>query len=167
MLGCERATLVRTFEDKDTITFYEPFPEAMSSSSSDCVEILLNTEGFRGFLSLRQLEGSGSSASQHVMPGLGHGAYVPELGRRINLIHQLTPDQRASLSNNVFFSINSYMADHSTEEGIGLTHRRSRHQPSEDRDPRFDQEAHNKGGSTSRSTQVASTSRPTDEAGPS
>ena len=74
------------------------------------------------------------------MPSSGHGVYVPVLGRRIISIHQLTPDQCASLSNNILFSINSYMADHATEAGTGLTHRRTRRQPFEDIDPPSDQE---------------------------
>ena len=71
----------------------------------------------------RQLEEAGLSSSEHVMPSSGQGVYVPELGRRISLIHQLTPNQRGSLSNNILFNINSYMANHATEAGIGLVHR--------------------------------------------
>ena len=80
------------------------------------------------------------SSSEHVILCLERRVYVPELGRRISSILQLTPDQHASLSNNVIFSINSYMADQPTEAGSGLTHQRGRHQPSKDRDPQFDQE---------------------------
>ena len=114
--------------------------EAICSGNSDYVEISPNTEEPRSLLGLRQLEEMGSSSSEHVMLSSGHGVYVPELSKRISSIHQLTPDQRASLSNNILFSINSYMADHATEMGIGLTHRSGRRQPSEDRDPPSDQE---------------------------
>ena len=74
------------------------------------------------------------------MPSSDQGVYVPELGRRINSIHQLTPDQRASLSNNVLFSINSYMTDHPTEAGFGLTYRRGQRLPFEKGSSPSDQE---------------------------
>ena len=86
------------------------------------------------------MEESSSSSSEHVMLSKDQGVYVPELDKRISSTHQLTSDQRASLSNNVLVSINSFMADHPIEAGSGLTHKRGMRQPSEDRDPPTDQE---------------------------
>ena len=59
------------------------------------------------------------------------------------------------------------MADHRTEEAVGLTHRSGRRQPSEDIDEQFDQEVHEVGADVDRSAQLTSTSRPMDEAGTS
>ena len=112
----------------------------MTSSSSDSIEILPSTVRLRGFVDPMHM-GRGTSASEHVSPTSGNGVYVPELGRRISSINQLTLDQRASLSNNVLYSINCYMADQHTEEAASLTHRRGRLQPSEDIDVQSDHEA--------------------------
>ena len=129
----------------------------MSSSSSDGIEILPSIERLRGSANPKQME-PGPSASEHVLPTSGNGVYVPELGRRSSSINQLTSDQRASLSNNVLYSINCYMADHRTKEAAGLTHRRGRRQPSEDIDEQFDQEVRDMGANADRSAQLASTS---------
>ena len=116
----------------------------MSSNRSDCVEFFLNTEEPHSSLGPGQfVEESSSSSSEHVMPSSDQGVYVPELGRRINSIHQLTPDQRASLSNNVLFSIDSYMVDYPIEAGSSMTHRRGRRQPSEEGGSPPDQEMPN------------------------
>ena len=56
------------------------------------------------------------------------------------------------------------MADHRTEEAAGLTYRSGQHQPSEDIDEQSDQEVRDVGADVDRSVQLASTSRPMDEA---
>ena len=84
----------------------------MTSSSSDDIEILPSTVRLRGFVDQMHM-GRGTSASEHVLPTSGTEVYVPELGRRISSINQLTLDQRVSLSNNVLYSINCYMTNES------------------------------------------------------
>ena len=95
------------------------------------------------------------------MPSTDEGVYVPELSKRISSIHQLTPDQRDSLSNNVLFNINSFMADHPMETGFGLMHMRDKRQPSEDRDLPSDQEMPNQEVTLEMRNVEASTSQPT------
>ena len=113
---------------------------AMSSNSSDCVEFFQNIEEVNSSSDPEQSKGESiSSSSKHVMPSSDQGVYVLDLGRRINSIHQLTPDQRASLLNNVIFIINNYMVDHLSEMGSSLTHRRGQRQPSEERGSSPDQ----------------------------
>ena len=105
--------------------------------------------------------GRGTSPSEHVSPGSGNGVFVPELGRRIRSLDQLTPDQRASLSNNVLFSISRYMADQQSEGSAGITHRRGRRQPSEDNEDLSDLEA--RVAESVRTAPQASTSQPAAE----
>ena len=137
----------------------------MTSSSSESIEILPSTVGTRGFGEPLDM-GRGTSPSEHVSPTLGSGVYIPELGRRIKSINQLTLDQHASLSNNVIFSINCYMADQRTEGTAGLTHKRGRRQPSADIDEQSDQEVHETVAEVGRSAPQASTSRPAAEGRP-
>ena len=133
---------------------------AMSSNSSDCVEFFPNTEGPYSSLDLEQSKRElSSSLSEHVLSSSDQGVYVPELGRRICSLHQLIPDQHASLSNNVLFSINSYMTDHPIEVGSGPTHRRGRRQPSKKKgSPSYQEiipEVRNVEASTSQPAQLA------------
>ena len=104
------------------------------------------------------------ASSKHVMPSSDQGVYIPELGRRISSINQLTRDQHASLSNNVIFNVFSYMADHPTVIGSGLTHRGGRRQPSEERSSSSDQGRIDKEGTFEVRNAPTSTSRPSQPA---
>ena len=72
------------------------------------------------------------ASSEHVMPSSGQGTYILELSRRISSINQLTRTQRASLTKDQLIAIFSYMANHPSVMGFGLTHRGGLCQPSEE-----------------------------------
>ena len=97
-------------------------------------------------------------------PSSGYGVYVPELGRRVSSIHRLTLDRRADLLNNVIYFTDIHMADHPTEAGSGLMHRKGRRQPSEDRGPLPDQDMLDQEATVGVHAEEASTSQPTQEA---
>ena len=94
----------------------------MSSHSSNCMEIFPNVEESSSSVDLEQLTQELSPASsEHVMSSLDRGIYIPELGRRISSINQLTRQQRASLPEDQLISIFSYMANHPSAMGSSLT----------------------------------------------
>ena len=68
------------------------------------------------------------------------GVYIPELGRRISSINQLTHHHYASLSDDQLINVFSYMGNHPTVMGFGLTHRGGRRQPFEEESSTFDQD---------------------------
>ena len=70
----------------------------MPSHSSDCVEVFPNAEESSSSVDLEHLARELSLVSfEHVMLSSDQGIYIPELGRRISTINQLTRRQRASL----------------------------------------------------------------------
>ena len=137
----------------------------MSSDSLDCVEFFPNAEEPRSSVDPEQFtRGLSPTSFEHAMPSSEQWVYILELGRRISSINQLTSDQRASLSNNVIFSIHSYMADHPTVMGSGLTHMGGRRQPSEERSSSSDQGMPDRETTPEVRNAPASTSRPTEPA---
>ena len=105
----------------------------MSSHSSDCAEVFPNVEESSSSVDLEHLVHELSPvSSEHVMPSSGRGIYIPELGRRISIINQLTRQQHASLSEGQLLRVVSFMANFPSEMRATLSHRGGRRQPAED-----------------------------------
>ena len=105
----------------------------MSSHSSDCVEVFPTTEESSSSVDLERLARELSPASsEHVLPSSDRGIYIPELGRRICSINQLTRQQRASLTEDQPLQVLSFMANFPSALESSSTHRHGRGQPVEE-----------------------------------
>ena len=85
----------------------------MSSHSSDYVEIFPTAKESSSSIDLKRLAREIKPAlSKHVLPSSDRGIYIPELGRRICSINQLTHQQCASLTDNQLIQVFSFMANY-------------------------------------------------------
>ena len=105
----------------------------MYSHNSDCVEVFPTTKESSSSVDLERLACELSSASfEHVLLSLDRGIYIPELGRRICSINQLTHQQRASLTEDQLLQVLSFMANFPSALESSLVHRHGRCQPVEE-----------------------------------
>ena len=108
----------------------------MSSHNSDCVEIFPIAEESSSSMDLERLAREISPASsEHVLPSSDQGIYIPELGRRICSINQLTHQQRASLIDEQRFQLYGFMANYPSALEVHMDHRCSRRQPTKEESP--------------------------------
>ena len=70
--------------------------------------------------------------SKRVLTSGDQGVFIPELGRKIRSVSQLTSQQFASLTNKQCFQILSYMANDPKPLEGRLEHHCGRHQPREE-----------------------------------
>ena len=106
----------------------------MSSRSSDYAEVFPNAEESSSLVDLEQpTKELSPTSSEHVMPSSDQGIYIPELGRRISTINQLTSQQRASLSEDQLLQVLSFMANFPSTMEANLSHPGGRRQPVEDK----------------------------------
>ena len=92
--------------------------------SLDCVEIFPIAEKLSSSVDLERLARKISqTSSEHVLLSSDRGVYIPELGRRICSINQLTRQQRASLMDEQCFKIYSFMANYLSTLEASLDHR--------------------------------------------
>ena len=105
----------------------------MSSHSSDCVEVFPTVKESNNSADLERLVREISPASsEYVLLSLDRGVYIPELGRRICSINQLTRQQRASLTEDQLIQVFSFMANFPSALEASLAHRHGWYQPAEE-----------------------------------
>ena len=73
------------------------------------------------------------------MPSLDQEIYIPELGRRISTINQLTRQQHASLLEDQLLRVLSFMANYPSAMGLDLMHQGGWRQPVNDESSSSDQ----------------------------
>ena len=66
------------------------------------------------------------ASSEQVMPSSDRGIYIPELGKRIFTMNQLTCQQCASLSEDQLLQVFRFMANFPSMIGASLAHRGGR-----------------------------------------
>ena len=97
---------------------------AVSSHSSNFVEVFPTADESSNSVDLEQLVRELSqTSSEHVLPSSDRGIYIPELGKRICTINQLTRQQRASLTKDQLLQVLSFMANFLSALESSLAHR--------------------------------------------
>ena len=105
----------------------------MYSHSSNCVKVFPTAKESSSSVDLERLACEVSPASsKHVLLSLDRGIYIPELGRRICSINQLTRQQRASLTEDQILQVLSFISNFPSALASSLAHHHGRRQPLEE-----------------------------------
>ena len=114
----------------------------MSSHSSDCVEVFPTAEESSSSTDLERLAREINPTSfEHMLPSSNRGIYIPDLGRRMCSINQLTRQQHASLTKDQLIQVFNFMANFPSVLEASFAYHRGRRQPIEEEIPSSDHTA--------------------------